>query len=135
MFLAGPLSTESPRSKHSFSYCCVSQLPARVTCLKSSVCKLGLKNKLVCSVHELTGQSSRLPFLPDGRAGLNFLESLATARELFQNRFDGGGPNKGTGLVVPRFEEFVDGSNEVGNARERVTTDSLGCEFSKPALD
>ena len=66
---------------------------------------------------------------------LDLLQGLATAGKLIQNRVYRGPPDKGLRILIPDLEELFDGSDQLRQAGKCVATDSLGGEFSKPALD
>jgi len=59
----------------------------------------------------------------------------AAAGELSQEGFDGSPPYEGFEILIPSLEELCNSGDQVGHAGERVATDTLGGEFSRPALD
>jgi hypothetical protein len=48
---------------------------------------------------------------------------LAAAGELANDGFDGGGPDKGSGLLIPGSEELVNGRDQVLDAQERIAAE------------
>ena len=51
------------------------------------------------------------------------------------DRFDGGSPDEGVGVFVPRFEELGNGSLKVRDARKGTAPHGFGSEFTEPAFN
>jgi hypothetical protein len=67
--------------------------------------------------------------------GLDLFESLAAAGEFSHDRVDGGRPDEGFRIFIPRRQEFVDGGNEIVNAEKGAAPDAFVGKFCKPAFD
>jgi len=70
-----------------------------------------------------------------GTARFNLFESLTTARRLFLDRFNCGCPNEGLWILIPRRQKFHNCILQIFYAAEGAPPHSLGCQFSKAALD
>ena len=69
-----------------------------------------------------------------GAAGLDLLQSLAATGQLFQDGFDGGGPDKGFRIVVPGDEEGFDRCLQIRHAEENAAAYGLAVEVAEPSL-
>lgn len=82
----------------------------------------------------MTAHLSDFPFLPVGATWADFFEAFAAALDLGEDRFGGGCPHKGLGLLVVRSDEFHDLFYQVRHALETASAHGLVGQLGEPTL-